>query len=230
MAPTADHRSLAGTVPVVTDSLDAIERRELCDLFAELGPDAPTLCEGWTTLDLAAHLVVREHDLRGGPGIVLGDRVPALGKLTADAMDRARRRGYDTLVDTIRGGPPLGIFRVPGLGPILNTTEYFVHHEDVRRANGLAPRTDRPDLDDALWSALGRNARLMVRSVRAGVDLVWHGRDRVIHARRGVPLVRVIGTPQELVLELYGRRSAARIELDGDEQAKAAFRNAELGI
>jgi uncharacterized protein (TIGR03083 family) len=35
------------------------ERNELCDLMLETGPDAPTLCEGWTTRDLAAHLVIR---------------------------------------------------------------------------------------------------------------------------------------------------------------------------
>ena len=37
----------------------SIERAALVDLMAELGPDAPTLCTGWTTRDLAAHLVVR---------------------------------------------------------------------------------------------------------------------------------------------------------------------------
>jgi hypothetical protein len=37
--------------------IDERERQTLCDLLADLGPDAPTLCEGWTTLDLAAHLL-----------------------------------------------------------------------------------------------------------------------------------------------------------------------------
>ncbi|HEY5077996.1 MAG TPA: TIGR03085 family protein, partial [Acidimicrobiia bacterium] len=41
---------------------DAQERRELCNLFAELGPFVPTLLEGWTANDLAAHLVLRERD------------------------------------------------------------------------------------------------------------------------------------------------------------------------
>src|SRR5882762_622635 len=52
--------------PPMPEPLDLVERRELCDLFLELGPDAPTLCEGWTTLDLAAHLVLREHFKRWG--------------------------------------------------------------------------------------------------------------------------------------------------------------------
>ena len=37
------------------------ERQLLADLFLEVGPEAPTLCAGWTTTDLAAHLWVREH-------------------------------------------------------------------------------------------------------------------------------------------------------------------------
>ncbi|MGZ4563838.1 MAG: maleylpyruvate isomerase N-terminal domain-containing protein, partial [Mycobacterium sp.] len=52
-------------------SLDARERRALCDLFDELGPSAPTLIEGWTAHDLAAHLVLRERDVVAGPCLVL---------------------------------------------------------------------------------------------------------------------------------------------------------------
>ena len=37
------------------------ERLALADLMAEVGPDAPTLCGGWTTRDLAAHLLLRER-------------------------------------------------------------------------------------------------------------------------------------------------------------------------
>ena len=64
---------MAAYPTAVTDQpLDAVERDELCDLFVARGPDAPTLCEGWTTADLAAHLVVRERNPLAGPGIVFG--------------------------------------------------------------------------------------------------------------------------------------------------------------
>ena len=59
------------------------ERRLLCDLFAEVGPDAPTLCGDWSTRDLAAHLVMRERRPDGAVGIVFppaagyADRVQA---------------------------------------------------------------------------------------------------------------------------------------------------------
>ena len=55
-------------------SFDALERQQLCDLFVELGPDAPTLLEAWSTRDLAAHLVLREHDYLAAPGLVLPGR------------------------------------------------------------------------------------------------------------------------------------------------------------
>ena len=50
---------------------DAVERARLADLFDELGPEAPTLLTPWTTRDLAAHLVLREHDYVAGPGLVV---------------------------------------------------------------------------------------------------------------------------------------------------------------
>jgi hypothetical protein len=53
--------------------LDTQERLGLCDLFDELGPSVPTLIDGWTTHDLAAHLVLREHDLVAGTYLVLLD-------------------------------------------------------------------------------------------------------------------------------------------------------------
>ena len=133
------------------EPLDARERAELCDLFVATGPDAPTLCEGWSTLDLAAHLVVREHDVRSGLAILGGDRFASLER---KLMDGARAQGYERLIERLRGGPPLVPWRLPGLRRMLNENEWFIHHEDVRRANGRPPRTDRTDLDAAEWAIL----------------------------------------------------------------------------
>lgn len=208
------------------EPLDARERRELCDLFEELGPDAPTLCEGWATLDLAAHLVVRERDPRSAPGIVLGGRFEGLlDRITTKAMER----GYPTLVEQVRNGPPLGPFVVPGLRTYLNLNEYVTHHEDVRRANGLGPRTDRPELQEELWRLLRHGARLMLRKVKgASVRLVRpDGRSTVIG--KG-PEVSITGEPLELVLYLQGRRGAAEVEIAGHPSAREALETADLGI
>lgn len=207
--------------------LDARERSELCELFLARGPDAPTLCEGWTTLDLAAHLVIRERDPRAVLAIAGGQRGARLGERL---MDRARARGLPALVERLREGPPLVPWRVPGLRRVLNLNEWFVHHEDVRRADTLGPRDDRPDLDDALWALLRRSARLLLRNVKgASVALEAPGLGEV-PARGSGPAVRLIGSPQELTLYLNGRRSVAAVELAGPAAACRALEEARLGF
>jgi uncharacterized protein (TIGR03085 family) len=207
--------------------LDARERADLCDLFVATGPDAPTLCEGWTTLDLAAHLVVREHDPRAGLAILGGDRFASLER---KLMDGARARGYEALVERLRGGPPLVPWRLPVLRPLLNENEWFVHHEDVRRANGQGPRTDRSDLDAAAWATVRRTGPLFLRRVKgAGVELAAPGFGEV-PARRSGPRARVTGGPQELVLFLHGRRGAAQVDITGPDEALSALAAADLGI
>ena len=206
--------------------LDATERTELCDLFLATGPDAPTLCEGWSTLDLAAHLVMRETDPRGGLVILGGER---LSGLETKLMDRARAQGYERLVERLRSGPPAFPWRLPGLRGLLNTTEWFVHHEDVRRANGEGPR-EVPGLDAALWPYVRRTAPLMLRRVRgAGVALFAPGYGEVPAKGTG-PRARIAGAPQELMLFLNGRRSVARVEVAGPDEARAAVDGADLGV
>jgi uncharacterized protein (TIGR03085 family) len=210
----------------VPEPLDARERRELCDLFEELGPDGPTLCEGWSTDDLAAHLVVRERHPTAGPGILLGGR---FAERTDRLMAMEKARGYRSLVDRVRNGPPFGPFAVPGLRTIINLQEYVVHHEDVRRANGFGPRTDRPDLDDALWGLLQRGARFLLRKVDgATVHLRRPGGDRVTHGHG--PEVVVTGEPVDLLLYLFGRDAAAEVEITGDSEAQKLLADAPRGV
>ena len=134
------------------------ERQELAALLDQLGPDAPTLCAGWSTADLAAHLVIRERRPDAAAGIVLGP----LADYTAKVQDQVRQSTpYPRLVERVRSGPP-AVLRP--FDDALNTAEYFVHHEDVRRAREpWTPRT----LDDAetklLWSRLGLLGRQLAR-------------------------------------------------------------------
>ncbi|HEX7097181.1 MAG TPA: TIGR03085 family metal-binding protein [Acidimicrobiales bacterium] len=214
--------------------LDQREREQLCDLLLELGPDAPTLCEGWTTADLAAHLVVRERDPRSMPGIVMPQR---FGSYTEKLMARQKAKGYAATVQRVRAGGPLVPWRIPKLRMLLNFNEYVVHHEDVRRANGMGPRTDRPDLDGEVWSMLRRGAKLMTRNVR-GAGLVLRRADARISSdeivartpRDGGPSATLTGAPVELLLYLFGRRGAAQVELSGPPDAVAAVEQASFGI
>src|SRR3954447_16597401 len=217
------------TVLAMSEPLDARERSELCVLLDDLGPGAPTLCEGWTTADMAAHLVVRERDPRSGPGILLGERFPKLEAYTTKLMERVKAKGYGAAVDKVRTGPPFGPFKIPGLRTLINLQEYVVHFEDVRRANGLGPRTDRPDLDEQLWATLQRGAKLQLRRVKhVGVRLQWG--EQSFAARDGEPAATMAGGPVDLLLFLFGRTAAAQVDISGEEGAVAAVRAAKLGI
>ena len=204
---------------------DARERAELCARLSGLGPDAPTLCGDWTTFDLAAHLVVRERNPLSGPGIVLGG---PFERLTDRAMARERRRGYDAVVDRVRSGPPLVPWGLPVVRSLLNLNEYFVHHEDVRRANGDGPRTDRPELEDALRPVVLRLAGVQLWRKKVDVELVDDRGTSL--ARRGDRPPRVIGRPGELLLWLNGRGSVADVAFEGSEAEVSRLWDVDLGI
>jgi uncharacterized protein (TIGR03085 family) len=200
------------------------ERGALCDTLERLGADAPTLCEGWTTADLAAHLVVRERDPRGGPGLVLGG---AFGRYTEKLMAREKARGYPEVLARLRAGPPAFMLAtMPGL----NVNENWIHHEDARRANGEEPRPEDPDVAGVLTRVTARMGRFQTRALKPyGVALAFPDGSRLT-LRAADPGVVVHGPIGECVLYLAGRRGAARVELDGDADAVARLRTARLGI
>lgn len=211
--------------------LDGRERVQVCARMEELGPDAPTLCAGWTTFDLAAHLAVRERNLLAAPGTVL--RAGPFPGLTAAAMAREKRRGYGAVLDRIRTGPPPGLFAVPALREALNLGEYYVHHEDVRRANAMVePRAGIDDVHERLWSVLRHLGKVLLRAVPAdhGVTLVTPGHAPWVLRDRPASSVRILGEPGELLLYGYGRKDAAHVVLEGDDAAVAAVRGAPMGI
>jgi uncharacterized protein (TIGR03085 family) len=213
---------------VAAPGFDALERDQLCALLDRLGPDAPTLLPSWTAHDLAAHLVVREHELLAAPGLVVPgpwSRVAERRRLTV------RRRPFSELVATVRVGPPPGFFRRAWVRRFPNLNEFFVHHEDVRRANDDGPRTVCLDEEEALFRNLGRAPWLLARRLRgAGLEFVWAGTDRAVQARRGRPVARVHGRPGELLLFAFGRESAAAVEITGPAEAVDAVRRARFGM
>lgn len=209
---------------------DTQERLALCELLEELGPDVPTLVEGWTAKDLAAHLVVRERDLLAGPCLVMPGPFQrfAEGRRTRLAADRELR----WLVERIRSGPPPGFFRIPWVRSLANLNEFYVHHEDLRRANGLGVRDLLPTgLEAALWRNVGRSSRYLSRKVRAvGLEIVWAGTDERLAVRECETMVRIAGPPGELLLYLFGRRDAARVELTGPAHAVATLHRCHVGM
>lgn len=209
------------------------ERVALCALLADLGPDKPTLCEGWQTVDLAAHLVLRERRPDAGIGIIGGP----LARYTRKVQTRlAASTPYPRLIDLIRTGPPrLSPMGIPGADERVNAVEFFVHHEDVRRAQpDWEPRDIDPGFSELLWRRLGV-AKLLLRKAPVGVELVRAdapaGSDRVrITAKAKAPVVTVTGTPAELTLWAMGRTSAAQVRLDGGDPDIAALKTASWRI
>jgi uncharacterized protein (TIGR03085 family) len=202
-------------------SLAQQERMTLCDLFVERGPDAPTLCEGWSTADLAAHLVVRERRPDSGPGLVW----PPLSGYTEKVRRAVRdRTPWEKLVETVRRGPPL-LLR-PFDGP-MNTVEFFIHIEDVRRAqDDWEPRAISPELADALWARVGPGG--MAKKIPATIVITSPGRAEKV---RGTgPRLTVAGEPGELTMFGAGRQRATRVEISGDPSLAAQLRAAPLGV
>jgi uncharacterized protein (TIGR03085 family) len=209
---------------------DAQERLGLCDLFDQLGGDAPTLIHGWTTRDLAAHIVLRERDPIAGPCIVLPGPFERFAEQRRARL--AEHKEFGWLVARIRSGPPPGLFRIGWVRSLANLNESFVHHEDVRRANGLGPRDAlTPALEAALWRNVRRGSRYLSRRLRgAGLEIGWAGTDEQLTVRKGALTARLNGTPGELLLYLFGRQAAAQVEVLGPAQAVATVQDTHFGM
>ncbi|MGO9877252.1 MAG: TIGR03085 family metal-binding protein [Acidimicrobiia bacterium] len=198
------------------------ERAAMCDTFGKFGPDAPTLCEGWNTLDLAAHLVAREARSDAAIGLV----VPFLAGHLQRVMDKYRAKGYEPLVAMLRTGPPW-MHRTGPLA-VANVNENFVHHEDVRRPAGEPPRQLDPEMDQILWKMLGFG---MSKKAIPGVALTLRsadGRDKTVTKEGSA--VTLSGDIGELALYLSGRKDAAVVTFDGADDAVAIVQNAKFGV
>jgi uncharacterized protein (TIGR03085 family) len=200
------------------------ERAALVETMREVGPDAPTLCEGWTARDLAAHLVVRERRLDASPGIM----IPFLAGYT-DKVQRqtAASTEWDELLDKIASGPPLlSPFKL--VDSVANMDEMFIHHEDVRRAQtGWEPRSLDADTVTALRRPLTFMARLTMANVPARVTLQTPDGKTVAAVGRGEALT-VTGDVAELTLFVAGRDEAQLTF--SDAQVVAAVRAARRGL
>ncbi|MGY2085083.1 TIGR03085 family metal-binding protein [Blastococcus sp. SYSU DS0539] len=191
------------------------ERAALADLLDELGPDAPTCCEGWTTAHLAAHLAVRDRrpDALPGYGLEMLPGGERLAWWSHRLEDRLRdSTPYAEVVDRVRSGPPSwSPMALPAAAKAFNVSEFAIHHEDVRRAQaGWAPRALRREEQDQLWAGLALYARRAAG--RRGLVLRRSDADGA-EKRLGAGGRTVTGEPLELMLWASGRRDVARVEV-----------------
>jgi uncharacterized protein (TIGR03085 family) len=195
----------------------ADERRALCDLFEQVGPDVPTLCGEWRSRDLAAHLALRDRR----PDAAAGIMIKPLAGYTAKVQGEFAAKPWDELVALVRTGPPgWSPFAIPALGEAVNGPEYFVHHEDVRRGRpGWEPRPPDPARDATAWSTVGRLGKMAYR--RSPVGVVLRKPDGTeVTVKRGPTMVSVIGDPAELLLHTFGR-TEVQVTYEGDQHAIA---------
>lgn len=205
-------------------------RTGLADLLDWVGPDAPTLCEGWDARDLAAHLAIRDRRPDALPGI----GISAFAKHTQKVQDEMAARPYPEVVDLVRFGPPVyNLARLKAVDERVNLVEYFVHTEDVLRAqpDWHEPRTLDHDVEDALFSALSMMGRLAFRSSPVGVVAVCPGHGRAVLKKTGDDgAVVLTGAPGEILLLASGRTDQVRVEVSGEPAAVAAFESQQRSL
>lgn len=199
----------------------SIERQALCDTFATVGRDAPTLCSPWMTRDLAAHLVVRERR----PDVSAGIWLPPLAGRLEKVQSEYAAWDWPRLIEEVRSGPPA--WSPASLGrvdEVMNTAEFFVHHEDVLRAGpNWTARGLSDELESTLWGIATKVARLKLGRSRVGVVLSApsYG-ERQVSGKTDIGTVVLTGTPGELLLYAFGRRGVAKVDISGSDEATAA--------
>jgi uncharacterized protein (TIGR03085 family) len=212
------------------ESMSRSERVALCNTALEAGEQAPTLCGRWTVKDLVIHLLVRERDPLGAPGIL----VPQLESLTDRSGRRLARQDFSSLVERVRKGPPRwSPLSLPPLDRAVNTLEYFVHHEDIRRAApGWEPRELTEREQRAIWKAVRVGGKGLVRPAGVPVEIRWphEARERTAVLRKGDDPAVVSGAPAELTLFLFGRAQHGALEFSGPQHHVRKLRRGDLGL
>lgn len=201
------------------------ERRLLADLLLRVGPDAPTLCTGWAARDLAAHLVIRDRR----PDASAGMLIPALRAYGERVRLAKAATPYADLIAEVRQPPPWSPVSNPLTDGLANTMEFYIHHEDVRRAaEGWEPRVLPAGHQAALWRNVKLTSRMALRRAGVVAEVIADGFPPV---RTGpAPVVRVTGDVGELALFFSGRQRVTQVRIDGDPAVAERLRGARLGF
>lgn len=208
-------------MPLVVEGVEPAARSAFAEACAVVGPDAPTLCEGWTARDVAVHINLIERRWDSWLAVPLWGRVPPVGRAYDRLAERELARDWDETLARIRSGPRHGPLGTQWLRDRMMPREYLIHAEDVRRANGISVAV-APGAQDVAWSRLpGLAKRMLLVPDPFGVELVSSD-GRVIRLKEGAPVAQLCGDPLELLLHVFGRTSVTKVEWAGDADAVAA--------
>jgi uncharacterized protein (TIGR03083 family) len=150
------------------------QRIRTADLLSELTPgewDTPSLCDGWTVRDVAAHLTLQQMTL--GSALLAALRHPGSINhiINASARERAARPP-DRLIAEIRGMVGSRRHNV-GVTPLETLIDIVVHGQDIAVPLGrnlpVAPWAAATTADRLWWSRSTRIGRLKSR-VFANLD------------------------------------------------------------
>ena len=123
-----------------TFALIAAERKRLADQLADLDPDqwaTPSLCDGWTVHDVAAHLLMPLVTSMPSVAWAMLRNRGDFDRANVDLTAAVARRPSAELVAGLRRHAE-SRFTPPRLGPMAPLTDVVVHGQDIRRPLGLA--------------------------------------------------------------------------------------------
>ncbi|MDO4411937.1 TIGR03085 family metal-binding protein [Cutibacterium sp.] len=205
------------------------ERAGLAADLSRLGPDAPTLCEGWTARDLLTHMLLRENDPLAIPGMA----VSIFDVVTHARAEKMEASGsFEDLVARFAHGPGrFSVFRIPGLDAAANSLEYFIHHEDLLRAQpGWQPRHLGQRVELRLAEIIRKYGRALTRRSPVGVRVEMTGLADPVTLHPGNRIVTIVGKPSEILLLLTGRLSVAQVDVLGEPQTITTFMRSDHSL
>ena len=207
-------------------SLAKRERVAISQLLRKLGPEAPTLCEGWSSFDLLVHLVSRETR----PDAAIGLVVPALSSYTSKVAQDIKSRGFENLITEFEQGPKTtSFFALPGVDNLVNSFEFLIHHEDLLRGQpDYSPRNLDEDDKKLIWKRFTQAGKLLMRKAKVGI--IAQSGQGTYTIKSGNSCVTMKGEVIDLLLFAYGRKAHVNIEFEGEESAIRILKETKFGF
>jgi uncharacterized protein (TIGR03085 family) len=173
---------------------------------------------------MAAHVYVRERRPDAALGVLpLGP----VSRYTDRVMESVlEAQGYEGLLRKLR--EPAPILRVLHIDEAINSVEFFIHTEDVRRPNNMPDRELPDEFERKIAGRLKQQGRLSFRRAGARVRLVPTVGEPAEFGKG--PVVEVHGKPSELMLLAFNRKADAKVEYTGDPAGIEALKKARLGL
>lgn len=202
------------------------ERSAICQTLRKLGPDQPTLCQGWSTKDLLVHLIVRENR----PDAAVGLFIPFLSTYTDSVSKKYSEKSFEDLIMIFENGPKSpSPFSLPKVDELANTFEFLVHHEDILRAqDNYQPRKLSEEDAKFVWSRFTKSAVFFMRKIKVGV--VAKTDQGIYTLKRGNDVVTISGNLIDLVMFAFGRKNTTEINFEGNPTAVEKLKNSDLSL